>query len=120
MAHFAEIDNNNTVVRVLVVPDTEAHRGQEFLSQDLGLGGTWLQTSYNTFQGGHNLGGTPVRGNYAGVGMIYDSVLDAFYEPQPYPSWTLDTEKFKWISPTPKPSHEYDVWNEESLSWELN
>jgi hypothetical protein len=119
MAHFAEIDNNNIVLRVTVVPDEESHRGQEYMNQDLGLEGTWLQTSYNTFEGTHKLGGTPFRGNFAGGGYIYDPVLDAFYLPQPYPSWTLDTEKFKWVAPTPRPTPGYYVWNEESLSWKL-
>ena len=62
MAHFAEIDSNNKVLRVLVVDNSQEHRGQEFLADDLGLGGTWIQTSYNA-----NFGG-----KYAGVGDTWD------------------------------------------------
>ncbi len=51
MAHFAEIDNDGIVKQVLVVPDQEEHRGQDFLANDLGLGGTWIQTSYNHRRG---------------------------------------------------------------------
>ena len=71
MAHFAEIDSNNVVVRVLVVPDDQEHRGQEFLANDLGLGGTWIQTSYNS----------KIRGKFAGIGDIYDATNDVFTAP---------------------------------------
>ena len=97
MAHFAEI-NDNAVSRILVVPDEEEGRGQEFLADDLGLGGTWVQTSYNTHAGAHRLGGTPFRGNYAGIGHTYDADLDAFYGSQPYPSWVLNETTFQgWV-----------------------
>ena len=72
MAHFAEIDSNNRVLRVLVIADEQEHRGQEFLAEDLGLGGTWIQTSYN-----HK-----IRGKFAGVGDIYDEDEDIFYTPE--------------------------------------
>lgn len=78
MAHFAEIDENNVVLRVLVVDDLHEANGHEFLSETLGLGGTWLKTSYNTSAGVHTLGGTPFRKNYAGIGYTYDSERDAF------------------------------------------
>lgn len=68
MAHFAELDLNNIVVRVLVVPDEQESRGAEFLSVDLGLGGTWIQTSYNA----------RIRGKFAGVGDKYDKKNDVF------------------------------------------
>jgi len=71
MAHFAQIDENNIVVEVLVVPDDQEHRGQDFLAVDLGLGGTWIQTSYN-----HN-----IRGTYAGIGYTYDPDTDEFVPP---------------------------------------
>jgi hypothetical protein len=71
MAHFAEIDENNIVKRVLVVDNSEEHRGQEFLANDLNLGGRWIQTSYNA----------NFRGKYAGIGDIYDEVNDIFYTP---------------------------------------
>ena len=73
MAHFAEIDSNNTVLRVLVVDNSQESRGQEFLANDLGLGGTWLQTSYNN----------NIRGKYAAIGDTYDSINDVFITPEP-------------------------------------
>lgn len=101
MAHFAQIDETNTVLRVLVVPDDQEHRGHEFLTVDLGLEGTWLQTSYNTIGGVHLLGGTPFRKNYAEPGYTYDSTRDAFIPPQPDPTWTLNEETCLWEQPTP-------------------
>jgi hypothetical protein len=71
MAHFAEIDKDGIVIRVLVVDDSQEHRGQEFLANDLRLGGTWIQTSYNA----------NIRGKYAGVGDRYDKTKDEFIAP---------------------------------------
>ena len=68
MAHFAQIDENNKVIQVLVVPDEQEHRGEEFLSNDLSLGGRWVQTSYNA----------KIRGKFAGIGDFYDSERDVF------------------------------------------
>lgn len=133
MAHFAEINDDNIVTRVLVVPDEEEDRGQEFLADDLDLGGTWIQTSYNTRAGVHHDGGTPLRGNYAGVGFTYDASLDAFLDPQPYPSWVLDETTFQWEAPVAHPGTTETVtdengenpieiavlmeWDEATLSW---
>jgi hypothetical protein len=72
MAHFAEIDNNNLVLRVLVVDNSLETEGADFLANTLGLGGTWIQTSYNA----------NFRGRYAGVSMIYDPVADVFKAPE--------------------------------------
>jgi hypothetical protein len=71
MAHFAEIDKDGFVVRVLVVDNSQESRGQEFLADDLGLGGTWIQTSYNS----------NFRGRYAGIGDKYDKKKDEFIAP---------------------------------------
>jgi hypothetical protein len=71
MAHFAEIDNTNKVLQVLVVDNSQEHRGQEFLAEDCGLGGTWIQTSYNG----------NIRGKFAGIGDIYDPINDVFVTP---------------------------------------
>ena len=71
MAHFAEIDKNGIVLRVLVVDNSQESRGQEFLADDLGLGGTWIQTSYNA----------NFRGKYAGIGDKYDKKKDEFMSP---------------------------------------
>jgi len=122
MAHFAEIDDNNIVTRVLVVNDADAADGQNFLSNTLGLGGTWIQTSYNTIAGVHSNGGTPLRKNYAGIGYTYDSVRDAFIPPKPFASWTLDEDTCTWNAPTPMPVEEgkFFTWNEETTSWDEN
>lgn len=119
MAHFAQIDENNIVTQVLVVPDDVVSFGNQYLSQTLGFGGRWIQTSYNTKGGVHSMGGTPIRKNYAGQGMIYDENLDAFYAPRPFPSWTLDTTTCLWEAPVPMPIEEGKVfaWDEDSLSW---
>ena len=118
MAHFAEIDENNVVTQVLVVSDDQENRGQEFLSNDLKLGGTWLKTSYNTIAGEHKNGGTPFRKNYAGIGFTYDADRDAFIPPKPFNSWLLDEDKCIWESPTPMPTDDkMYTWDEETTSW---
>lgn len=73
MAHFAEIDENNIVLRVLVVDNSLEAEGADFLANTLGLGGTWIQTSYNA----------NFRGQFAGIGHIYDAVNDVFVTPEP-------------------------------------
>lgn len=120
MAHFAEIDENNVVLRVLVVDDLHEANGHEFLSETLGLGGTWLKTSYNTSAGVHTLGGTPFRKNYAGIGYTYDSERDAFIGPKPYPSWVLNEESCVYEAPVAMPTDgaRY-TWNEDTTSWDL-
>lgn len=108
MAHFAEIDGDGIVKQVLVVPDQQEHRGQDYLANDLGLGGTWIQTSYN-----HR-----IRKQYAGIGFKYDADADVFIAPQPFASWQLD-ENFDWQAPKPKPEDDLVyLWNEEQLEWE--
>lgn len=102
MAHFAEIDPaTSTVLRTLVVPDDQESRGAQFLANDLGLGGTWIQTSYNTRFGVHINGGTPLRLNYAEPGFTYDASLDGFICPKPedHPDWVLDTSTGAWKPP---------------------
>lgn len=106
MAHFAEIIDG-VVQRVIVAE-------QDFIDS---IPGQWVQTSYNTYAGKHPEG-RPLRKNYAGAGYIYDSVRDAFYAPQPYPSWTLDEETCQWQPPVPYPAEGGPYsWSEESLSW---
>ena len=105
MAHFAELDNNNIVIRVVVVPDDQEHRGQEFLAEDLAMGGRWLQTSYN-----HR-----IRKQYAGIGYTYDEVADVFIAPAPFPSWQLDSNH-DWQPPVPKPDGNY-YWHEDTQTW---
>ena len=124
MAHFAKIENN-TVTQVLVVSDADAVNGQGFLANTLGLSGTWIQTSYNTRgnvhygSDGNPDGGVALRGNYAGVGYVYDSVNDVFYPPQPYSSWSIGlSSNWIWVAPVPAPvdGNNY-MWNESTLSW---
>ena len=118
MAHFAQIDENNVVVQVLVVSDADEHRGQEFLANDLGLGGTWKKTSYNTQGGVHALGGTPYRKNYAGVGYTFDEARDAFIPPKPFNSWTLNETSCLWEAPVAMPTDgKMYTWDEDSTSW---
>lgn len=118
MAHFAQIDENNVVVQVLVVSDAEEHRGQEFLADDLGLGGTWKKTSYNTQGGVHALGGTPYRKNYAGIGYKYDAARDAFIPPKPFNSWVLNDDTCLWEAPVAYPTDgKMYTWDEASTSW---
>ena len=117
MAHFAEIDENNIVTRVLVVDNSEQERGQEFLANDLRLGGRWIQTSYNTYGNVHALGGTPLRKNYAGIGHTYDENKDAFIPPKPFNSWTLNEDTCLWQAPVSMPTEFASYWDEETLSW---
>jgi len=125
MAHFAELDVFLKVIRVLVVDDKdtkdpEGNENEEIGAKYLndGLGGTWVRTSYNTQMNVHELGGTPFRKNYAGVGFTYDVERDAFIPPSPFPSWTLDEATCSWEAPTPRPDGDY-IWNEETQAWDL-
>ena len=107
MSHWAELDESNKVIRVLVGDnnDPAGDEGYSWLVNN--LGGTWLKTSYNG----------NIRCNYAGVGFTYDPVDDAFIAPQPYPSWTLNSLK-KWESPIPYPSDDKIYgWDEETGTW---
>lgn len=121
MAHFAELDSNNVVIRVIVVDNKDCldengveqeHIGAAFCQQL--FGGVWKQTSYNR----------SFRRNYAGPDYIYVADLDVFVSPKPFPSWTLNNNGL-WDPPTPVP--EYDLeehpilcpyrWDEDTLSW---
>jgi hypothetical protein len=118
MAHFAQIDENNIVTQVLVIDQETINTGH------FGDPSTFVQTSYNT-RGGVHYGqdgqpdnGVALRKNYAGIGYIYDSQLDAFYAPQPYASWTLNEETCYWEAPTPMPTDgKLYTWDEDTLSW---
>jgi hypothetical protein len=119
MAHFAQIDENNVVVQVLVVPDAQEDRGQEFLADDLNLGGIWKKTSYNTTGGVHANGGTPYRKNYAGIGYTYDAARDAFIPPKPFASWILNEATCLWDAPVAYPTDgKIYTWNEDTTSWD--
>lgn len=113
MAHFAELDENNVVLRVIVVGNKDTSDANGVEKEYIGaafcerlFGGTWKQTSYNA----------NFRKNYAGIGFTYDPVLDAFIAPKPSPACILDTNTCKWISP-PDDGKNY-VWNATSNSWD--
>ena len=117
MAHFAELDENNIVTRVIVVHNNELvdtsgneseAKGVEFCST-LFAHTNWVQTSYNN----------NMRKQFAGTGYTYDSDSDVFVAPQPYPSWSLD-DNSDWQAPTPMPEDDNMYsWNEETQSWDL-
>jgi hypothetical protein len=117
MGHFAQLDDNNFVLQVIVVHNNELldENGNEsetvgitFCKSILGEATRWKQTSYNG----------KIRKNYAGIGYKYDSQQDAFIPPQPFASWTLNEETCLWNAPTPMPTEGGPfTWNEETLSW---
>jgi hypothetical protein len=112
MSHYAKV-NNNIVQQVIVA---EAEFFNTFVDSSPG---TWIQTSYNTRGNQHTLGGTPLRGNYAGVGYTYDSTNDVFYAPKPYPSWTLNESTWTWEAPVAMPTDGSPyTWNESTQSWD--
>ena len=116
MAHFAELDANNVVLRVIVVanealeykelPDSETH-ALEYLHQWYGPDTIWKQTSYNN----------NFRGNYAGVGMKYYPEHDVFMRPSPHPSWVINSATAQWEAPVAKPDCKKYEWDDETISW---
>ena len=107
MAHYAKVEDK--IVTQVIVAEQDFIDTQE---------GQWGQTSYNTYHGLHRLGGTPLRKNYAGIGMVYDSTRDVFYSPQPYPSWVLNETTCLWEPPVAYPSDDKNYeWNEDTTSW---
>ena len=117
MAHFAQLDNQNTVLQVIVVHNNELldngveseAKGIAFC-QSLFPGTNWVQTSYNG----------NIRKNYAGIGFTYDSTRDAFIPPKPFPSWVLDEATCRWDAPVPYPTDgERYQWDEATLSWQV-
>ena len=116
MAHFAELDENNVVLRVNVVHNDittidgveDEQRGIDFLNGLYPASGTWVQTSYNG----------SARTRYAGLGYTYDSSADAFIAPQPFPSWTLNEGTTEWEPPTPLPDDGLVYrWDESTTGW---
>ena len=112
MAHFAKVLDGK-VLRVIVAE-------QEFFDNFVDTTpGKWIQTSYNTHNGVHTLGGTPLRQNFAGIDWNYDYKADVFYAPQPYNSWTLNKTSWIWEPPVEYPDDgQLYVWNEETTSWD--
>ena len=136
MAHFAKLGANNKVISVEVVADSDCLNADGIEDEEVGRQflerihswplWNWKKTSYNTFNNTHRLGGTPFRGNYAGIGMTYDDDNDIFIGKKPYASWVLNVAEARWQSPigdAPAMSeeehltHRY-VWNESTGAWD--
>ena len=114
MAHFAEIDQNGIVLRVVVVSNQDTSDASGVEKEYIGaafcerlLGGTWKQTSYNG----------NMRKNYAGIGYRYDIDRDAFIPPKPYPSWVLNEDTCLWDAPVSMPTDGVYQWDEATTSW---
>jgi hypothetical protein len=117
MAHFAELDENNIVLRVVVIADADTATptgiedeqiGIDFCKKLFGQDTRWIQTSYN---------GT-MRTRFAGVGYIYDRQRDAFIPPQPFASWVFNKDILNWKPPVAMPDDgKHYKWNEETTSW---
>ena len=138
MAHFAKISENNEVLTVHVINNSDMHNangvedetvGQQYLEKHNNWPAQmWIQTSYNTFLGTHTLGGTPLRGNYAGIGYTWDEDNNIFYGKKPYASWVLNTTTASWHSPIgdapddltdeEKAAFTHYVWNEGTGAWD--
>lgn len=101
MAHWAELDDNNIVLRVTVGSNDDPDEGYQWLIDN--LGGRWVKTSYNTIADKHLLGGVPFRGNYAFLGGIYDELNDIFLPPKPNGDWIFDRSSYQWVSPIEEP-----------------
>lgn len=116
MAHFAQLDENNVVLQVIVVHNNDCmlngvedeERGVLFCRALLGIDTNWKQTSYNA----------NMRKNYAGIGYQYDPIRDAFIPPKPYPSWVLVEETCQWTAPVAYPTDGKPYyWDEATTSW---
>lgn len=118
MAHYAELDENSTVISVIPVSnDFSEEQAIELLTQQ--TGNIWKRTSYNTRGNEHLNGGEPFRGNFAGIGYTYNEIYNIFIPPKPYPSWVLNLEKASWDPPINKPNDgKCYIWNEEIINWE--
>ena len=136
MAHFAKLGSNSKVIQVLTLNNGDMLNadgvedesvGQKYLEKHNNWPAQmWIQTSYNTHGGTHKLGGTPLRGNYAGIGSTWDEDNNIFYSKKPYASWVLNTTDARWHSPigdapddlTEVAGARYE-WNEDGQSWDL-
>ena len=135
MAHFAKLGINGKVIAVHAVNNSDILNGSGVEDESVGQqflerlhswpASMWIQTSYNTNKGVHKLGGTPLRGNYAGIGQVYDEDNNIFRSKSPYPSWVLNTTTASWHSPSgdapdlgeEKETHYYE-WNEDTKVWD--
>ena len=134
MAHYAKLGINSKVIGVEVVADADCQNADGIEDEEVGRQfmeriyswPLWKKTSYNTSGGLHKLGGTPLRGNYAGIGMTYDEDNDIFISKKPYASWVLNVSEARWQSPigdAPALSEEEALthiyeWNESTGAWD--
>ena len=144
MAHFAKLGANSKVIQVLTLDNKDMLNadgvedeavGQQYLEQHNNWPAQmWIQTSYNTLGNQHKDGGTPFRGNYAGIGYTWDEDDQIFWPKKPYASWVKHNDSASWKSPIGDPpplteeqtsqneagTHEWDyVWNEDNTTWDL-
>lgn len=131
MSHWAEIDDNNIVVRVLVGDNNDPNGDEGYQWFVENLGGRWIKTSYNAIGGKRRNPETNeitddlgFRKNYAGIGYTWDEARDAFIPPKPYNSWVLNEDSCQWETPIPMPTEpapegKVYVWNESIINWEL-
>lgn len=123
MAHYALLDENSIVTDVITGRDEDDNAGgiddwEKYYGDFHGK--RCLRTSYNTYNNQHRAGGTPFRGNYAGIGYLYLDEHDIFIPPKTYESWVLDLEFASWAPPKPYPANEEGIeymWDEETLNW---
>lgn len=106
MSHWAELDDDNRVLRVVVGSNDEPDEGYQWLLDN--LGGRWVKTSYNG----------NIRARFAGIGYTFDEARDVFIAPQPFPSWVLDEVTTEWVPPVPMPTDGVYVWSEEEFAWQ--
>ena len=138
MAHFAKLGSNSKVIQVLTLNNGDMLNadgvedesvGQQYLERHNNWPAQmWIQTSYNTQGGTHKDGGTALRGNYAGIGMIWDEDNNIFYPKKPHASWVLNTTTASWHSPIgdapddltdeEKAANTHYVWNEGTGAWD--
>ena len=114
MSHFAKVLDGKVTQVIVAEP--------EFFNTFVDSSpGEWIQTSYNTQGNQHKLGGTPLRGNYAGIGFTYNKEHDVFYPQSPFSSWVLNQSTWTWEAPTPMPTDgKMYHWVEETTSWVEN
>lgn len=138
MAHFAKINETNEVLTVLYIEDKYVQNDDGVETESVGQAyleannnwpaNQWIQTSYNTYNNTHKLGGTPFRGNYANIGYTWDSENEIFIRPKPYSSWTKNLTTADWESPAgvqptltteEREAGKYYQWNDTDLTWDL-
>ena len=144
MAHFAKISEENKVLQVVTLNDSDMLNSENVETESVGQqylethnnwpANLWIQTSYNTRDNQHIADGTPFRGNYAAIGFTWDETNQIFWPEKPFPSWVKDTTIANWKSPigdapaltaeqtsqNEAGTHDWDyLWNEDNQTWDL-